>query len=128
MKRNDHDAPDQGRVELAGRLWELDGGHENGGLFPDAFVRAFTDFESWDEFKVRLAATPRTERDRFMATTTRFASYEEMERTALARLAGRHAAGGRAPAVDAGRVRDTGLPRAADDDAAPVDVEADQGS
>lgn len=55
-------------------------------LFSDAFMRENTQFETWDQFKRRLAATPRDERDAFVLKTTRFSSFNEMERVALGLL------------------------------------------
>lgn len=87
MTRDDHDDNDPELARLALELRNLERDHDDdGSLFPGTFMRAFTDFATWDEFKVRLAATPRPERDAFMASTTRFASFAEMERAALERL------------------------------------------
>ena len=84
MTRDEHEDTD---AELALKLRELEreDEEEEGHLFPQSFMREFTDFKTWDEFKVRLAATPRAERKSFVTSTTRFASYEDMERTALER-------------------------------------------
>ena len=92
MTHDDHDDTTT-TSELARRLLALDQDPEEDGLFPESFMQEFTDFKTWDEFKVRLAATPRPERVLFMTSTTRFGSYEEMERVALERLAARRSSG-----------------------------------
>lgn len=84
MQENDH--TDAEFAALDRKLRELENEPDEDGLYPECFMREFTDFTSWDQFKVRLAATPRPEREVFMQGVTRFASYEEMERVALERL------------------------------------------
>ena len=86
MTRDDREDTDPELAELALKLRELEGDQEDDPLFPESFMREFTDFETWDDFKVRLAATSPAERDLFVTSTTRFASFEAMERTALERL------------------------------------------
>lgn len=86
MTTDDLDDTDPELAELARKLRELDRDQEDEPLFSDAFMQEFTDFKTWDEFKLRLAATPRPERDPFVTRTTRFTSYEHMERAALERL------------------------------------------
>jgi hypothetical protein len=89
MPDADHDNTDRELAELALKLRALECDHEDEGLFPESFMQEFTDFRSWDEFKVRLAATPRADRESFMTSTTRFKSYEAMESAALERLMAR---------------------------------------
>ena len=87
MTRDDHDHTDPELVELALKLRQLERGQEEeDDLFPESFMQEFTDFRTWDEFRVCLAATPRPEREVFVMRTTRFASYEDMERTAIESL------------------------------------------
>jgi hypothetical protein len=87
MTRDDHDDIDPELVELALKLRALERDDpEEDNLFPDSFMQEFTDFQTWDEFRVHLAATPRPEREAFVTRTTRFASYEVMERKALEQL------------------------------------------
>jgi hypothetical protein len=88
MTRDDHEGTDPELAELALELRERERDQEedDDSLFPESFMHEFTDFKTWDEFKVRLAATPRPERESFVSSTTRFASFEEMERAALERL------------------------------------------
>lgn len=86
MQRDDLDDPDEEFADLARKLWELERDHEEEELYPNMFMQEFTDFSTWDEFKLRLAATPRFERDAFVTRTTRFGCYEEMEGMALERL------------------------------------------
>lgn len=62
------------------RAGEAEGTDE---LFSDTFMRKNTQFESWEQFKRKLAATPRHERDAFVMRTTRFACFSEMESAAL---------------------------------------------
>ena len=76
-------------LEIAQKLDELEREHEDAELFPDAFMQEFTDFDTWDAFKCRLAATPRRHRHDFVARTTRFSCYEEMEGMALELLVAR---------------------------------------
>lgn len=76
-------------LEIAQKLDELEREHEDAELFPDAFMQEFTDFDSWEEFKRRLAATPRRLRQEFVAGATRFSCYEEMEGMALELLVAR---------------------------------------
>lgn len=80
---------DDEMLEIALKLGELERDHDEEELFPDAFMREFTEFSTWDAFKRRLAATPRGERPGFVAQTTRFSCYEEMEGMALERLIAR---------------------------------------
>ena len=87
MTPDDLDDTDPELAKLALELRELDRDQEDDSLFSDSFMQEFTDFETWDEFKLRLAATPRPERDSFVTRTTRFKSYGDMERAALERLA-----------------------------------------
>lgn len=86
MKRDDLDDPNDEFIDLARKLRELERDHDEEELYPSLFMHEFTDFSSWDEFKRRLAATPRGERDSFVMQTTRFGCYEEMEGMALERL------------------------------------------
>lgn len=86
MKRDDLDDLNGEFADLARKLWELERDHEEEELYPSMFMLEFTDFSTWDEFKLRLAATPRFERDAFVTQTTRFGCYEEMEGMALERL------------------------------------------
>lgn len=86
MTANDDDDAHPELVELALKLQELDSDQEDDHLFPKSFMQEFTDFQTWDEFRLRLAATLRPERKAFVMSTTRFASFEDMERAALERL------------------------------------------
>lgn len=86
MKSDDLDDPHGEFADLARKLWELERDHDEEDLYPNMFMQEFTDFPTWDEFKRRLAATPRRERDAFVTQTTRFGCYEEMEGMALERL------------------------------------------
>ena len=79
-------------LEIALKLTELERDHDEDELFPDAFMQEFTAFETWDVFKRLLAATPRGERVDFVARTTRFSCFEEMEGMALERLVARKVA------------------------------------
>lgn len=80
--------------KLQERLEELDGSHQIpfNEMFELAFMIEFTDFTSIDEmleasgYKVEsdedFAAIPDAEWDQFVATTTRFSSWEEMQHEA----------------------------------------------
>lgn len=80
--------------KLQKRLEELDGSHQIpfDEMFEPAFMIEFTDFTSIDEmfeasgYKVEndedFAAIPDAEWDQFVARTTRFASWEEMQQEA----------------------------------------------
>ncbi len=95
MTRDDTDPE---LVGLALKLQKLERDDQEGedNLFPESFMQEFTDYQTWDEFRIHLAATPRSEREAFVTRTTRFVSYEVMERTALERLrAGAFSMGGR---------------------------------
>lgn len=91
-------------IEIALKLDELERAHDDEELFPDGFMREFTEFPTWDAFKRLLAATPRGERAGFVARTTRFSCYEEMEGMALERLIARKFARCGARAVPLHRV------------------------
>jgi hypothetical protein len=60
MTRDDHKDCNPELAELALKLRELerDQEEEEGSLFPESFMQEFTDFKTWDEFKVRLVSTP----------------------------------------------------------------------
>ena len=90
MTRDDLEDTDPELAELARKLQELErdqgDDEEENSLFAESFMQEFTDYKTWDEFKVHLAATPQPERKLFVMSTTRFASFEEMQRKALERL------------------------------------------
>jgi hypothetical protein len=79
MTRDDHEDTDPELAALALELRELDRDRDDDSLFSEAFMQEFTDFKTWDEFKVRLAATPRPERESFVSSTTRFASFPQSQ-------------------------------------------------
>lgn len=85
--RDLHDTDDH--LDLLLKLQELEKDHDERELYPDSFMREYTDFATWDAFERRLAGTPGAAQAAFLADTTRFSCLEQMEGTALELLIAR---------------------------------------